>query len=69
MVGSVWQLDSQLPMQSVPITNKVVSLNLVHDEVYSIKHYVIKFVIDLRLVCGFLRILQFPPPIKLAAMI
>ena len=29
--------------QSVPITTKVVSLNPVHGEVYSIQHYVIKF--------------------------
>ena len=32
---------------------------------YSIKHYVIKFVSDLQLVGGFLRVLRFPPPIKL----
>jgi hypothetical protein len=32
----------------VPITTKVVSSNPVHDDVYSIKHYVIKFVSDLR---------------------
>jgi hypothetical protein len=32
--------------------------------VYSIQHYVIKFVSDLRLVSGFLRILWFPPPKK-----
>jgi hypothetical protein len=32
-------------------------------------HYVIKFVSDLRQVGGFLRILRFPPPIKLTAMI
>ena len=35
-------------------------------EVYN-KHYVIKFVGDMRQVCGFLRVLQFPPPIKLTA--
>jgi hypothetical protein len=34
----------------------------VHGEVYSIQHYVIKFVSDLWQVVGFL---QFPPPIKL----
>jgi len=33
--------------------------------VYSIQHYVIKFVIELRQVGGFLRVLRFPPPIKL----
>jgi hypothetical protein len=38
-------------------------------EVYSIQHYVIKFVRDLWQVCSFLRVLQFPPPIKLTAMI
>jgi hypothetical protein len=32
-------------------------------------HYVIKFVSDLRQVSGFLRILRFPPPIKLTATI
>ena len=40
-------------MQSVPITTKVVSSNPVHGEVYSIQHYVIKFVSDLRQVSGF----------------
>jgi hypothetical protein len=35
-------------VQSVPITAKVVSLNPVHGEVYSIQHYVIKFASDLR---------------------
>ena len=41
-------------VQSVPITTKVVSSNPVHGEVYSIQHYVIKFVSDLQQVCGFL---------------
>ena len=40
-------MDLLLPMQSVPITAKVVSLNPVYGEVYSIQHYVIKFVSDL----------------------
>jgi len=31
-------------VQSMPITTKVVSLNPTHGEVYSIQHYVIKFV-------------------------
>ena len=35
------------------ITTKVVSSNPVHGEVYSIQHYVKKFVSDLRLVGGF----------------
>jgi hypothetical protein len=29
-----------------------------------VQHYVMKFVRDLRQVCGFLRVLQFPPSIK-----
>jgi hypothetical protein len=40
-----------------------------HGEVTSIKYYVIKFVSDLRQVGGFLRVLLFPPPIKLAPTI
>ena len=43
-------------MQLVPITTKVVNLNPVHGEVYSIQHYVIKFDIDLQQVCGFFMI-------------
>ena len=54
-------------VQSVPITIKVVSSNPVHGEVYSIQHYVTKFVSDLRQVGGFLRAVLFPPPIKLTA--
>ena len=38
-------------------------------EVYSIQHYVRKFVSDLRQVGGFLRVLRFPPTIKLTATI
>jgi S-adenosylmethionine:tRNA-ribosyltransferase-isomerase (queuine synthetase) len=54
-------------MQSVPITTKAVSSNRFHDEVYSIQHYVIKSVGDLRQVGGFLRVLRFPPPMKVTA--
>jgi hypothetical protein len=43
----VWYVDLQLPVQSVPITTKVVSSNPIHGEVYSIQHYVINFVSDL----------------------
>ena len=32
----IWQLDLQLPMQSVPITTDVVSLNLDQGDVYNI---------------------------------
>ena len=57
-------------VQSVPVTTKVVSLNLAHDEVYSIQHYVIKFVSVLRQVFFFFfRVLRFSPPIKLTATI
>jgi hypothetical protein len=51
------------------ITTNVVSSNPVHDKVYWIQHYVIKFVSDLRQIRDFLRVLQFPPPIKLTATI
>ena len=46
-------MDLQL---SVPVTTNVVCPNPAHGDVYSIQHYVIKFVCDL---------LRFPPPIKL----
>jgi hypothetical protein len=61
--------DLQLYVQWVPITTKVVSSNPAHGEVYSIQHYGVKFVSDLRQVGGFLRLLRFPPPIKLTATI
>ena len=57
-------LDLQLPVQSVSITTKVVSSYPVHGEVYSIQHYVIKFVSHLQQVDGFLWVLLFPPPIN-----
>jgi hypothetical protein len=60
--------ELQLAMQWVPITTNVVSSNPIHGEVYSIQHYVIKFVSDLRQVGGFLLALQFPP-IKLTATV
>jgi hypothetical protein len=53
VVVIVLKLDLQLPVQSVPITTKVVSSNLVHDEVYSVQDYVIKLVSDLRQVSVF----------------
>ena len=52
------------PMQSEPITTNVVSSNM-----YSIQHYVMKFVSNLRQVGGFLRVLPFPPPLNLTATI
>ena len=44
VVVIVWLLDLQLPKQSVHITTKVARSNPAHGEVYSIQHYVIKFV-------------------------
>ena len=66
---SSWFLNLQLPVQSVPITTNVVSSIPAHGEVYSIQHYVVQFVSDLRKVSGFLRVLQFSPLMKLTAMI
>ena len=56
MVVIAWQLDLQLPMQSlsVPITTNVVLSGPIHDEVYSIQHYVITFVGNLQQVGSFL---------------
>jgi len=48
---------------------KVVSSNPVHHEVYSIQHYMIKFVSDLQQVGGFLQVLRIPPPIIQTATI
>jgi hypothetical protein len=50
-------------MQSVSITNYIVSSNLDQGEVYSIQHYVIEFV------SGFLWVVQSPPPVKLTTTI
>jgi magnesium-transporting ATPase (P-type) len=41
--------------------------NPIHGEVYSIQHYVITFVSNLWQDGGFLRVIWFPPPIKLNA--
>jgi len=46
-----------------------VSSNPIHGGVYSIQHYVIKFVSDLWQVGGFLLVLRFPSPIKLTTTI
>ena len=47
------------------------NLTLLHltDNMWSVQHYVIKFVSDLRQVGGFLRVLRFPPAIKLTTTI
>jgi hypothetical protein len=61
IVVTVRWLDLQLP---VPITTKLVSSNPAHGEVYSIRHYVIKLVSDLRQVGGFLRVLRCSLQVK-----
>jgi hypothetical protein len=47
------------------ITNIKNADMFVNGEMYSIQYYVIQFVSDLRQIDGYLRILRFPPPIKL----
>ena len=56
MVLIAWSLNLQLPVEPVHITIKIVSSNPVHSEVYSIQHYVIKFVSDLQQIYGFLQV-------------
>jgi hypothetical protein len=53
------------PVQSVPIATDVVCSSLADGEVYSIQHYVVNYVSNLRQVGGFLLVFRFPPPIKL----
>ena len=55
-------IKQQSLTHSLAITTTVE--NPAHDEVYLITHYVIMFVSDLRQVCSFLQVLQFPPLIK-----
>jgi len=56
-------------IRSVSITTNGVSSNPANGEVYSIQHYAIKFISVLRQIGGFLRVPQFPPSIKLTAII
>jgi hypothetical protein len=65
----VWSFGLQLPVQSVPIITNVVSSNPVIGELYSMQHYVIQFVSDLRQVGCFLRVLPFPLSIKLTSKV
>ena len=68
----LWSYSScilKIPVQSVPITTNVVSLNPIHGDVYSMQPYVIKFVSDLQQVGSFLCELLFPPAIKLTTTI
>ena len=63
VVVIAWLVDLQPPVQSVPITTKVVSSNPINGDVNSIQHFVMQFVSDVR------QVLQFPPPIKQTATI
>jgi hypothetical protein len=68
-VQCVHALRRRFLSNQVTITTKVVTSNPAHGEVYSIQHYVMKFVSDLRQVGGFPLVLRFPPPIKLTVTI
>jgi hypothetical protein len=65
MVVIIWKLDLQLPVQSVPITTIVVRSNTAKAMCTPMQNYVIKFLSVIYGVSGFLRVFQFPPPIKL----
>ena len=62
-------INLQLLVQLVSITTTVVSSDPIHGKVYSIKHYVINYVNDLRHVDGCFRFHRFLTPIKLTATI
>lgn len=67
-----WSYDSWItktPVKWVHITTNVMNLNPAHGDVYQIQHSMIKFSSDLPLVEGFHRVLPFPPPLQLTAMI
>jgi len=53
----------------MPTITKVMSLNPARGELYSIQHYVITFVRDLRQFGGFIMVLRFHPPIWLTTTI
>jgi hypothetical protein len=57
VVVIIWLLDLQLPMQSVPITTKVVSSSPIHGQVYSLQLLCDKVFSDFRQVVGFLPVL------------
>ena len=52
------RMDLELLVQSVPNTIKVVNLNLVYCDMYSVQHFVIKFVSDLWQIGDFLWVLH-----------
>ena len=64
-IRTIFQIGVNLLNKTQLIT--FVSSNSTDGEVYLTHHYMIKFVNDLWQVGGFLRVLRFPPPIKLSA--
>ena len=59
-------VEFTLPMHLKPITTNIVNSNPAQGRCTRCN---IKFVSDLRQVCGFLRVLRFPPPVKLTTTI
>jgi hypothetical protein len=55
MAVIVYLMDLQLSMQSVEFESR---------SGRGVQHYVIKFVSDLRQLCGFVRVLQFQPSFR-----
>jgi hypothetical protein len=51
------------------ITTNGGSSDSTHGGVYSVQHYVVKFVSDLQQIDVFLRVLRFLPPIKMTGKI
>jgi monoamine oxidase len=68
-VVSIKQTETEVQLIDKHGRTYTVSMLLSNIQVYSMQHYVIKFVSDLRQVGGFLLICCIPPPIKLTAMI
>jgi hypothetical protein len=58
-----------LTKERIQLYKKLIPVYQTYKAGYMIQHYVTKFVNGLRQVCGFLRVHQFPPPIKLTATI
>ena len=75
MAVIVWKLDLQLPMQSVPITTNVVSWNHIQDMVlephsrHGVHDTTLCDKVTSNRLLSFLRMLRFPPPIKVTATI
>jgi hypothetical protein len=57
------------PNQNYLVIYSNLLMMIIHDEVYSIQHYVIKFLSDLQQVSGVVQVLRFPPSIKQNATI